>query len=361
MKIAQVCPRYFPYIGGIETHVEEISSRLLRMGNSVEILSTDPTGKLPHEEFIKGIKVRRFRSWAPNEAYYFSPGLYAFLRVFSSEFDIVHAHSFHAFPSLFAAWAKQTNLLVFTPHYHGMGHTFIRNALHKPYNIVAKRIFDSASLVIYVSEYEKKLLTKQFQIDQNNLKLIPNGINWSEFKGLEKILSGHITILYVGRLERYKRIDVLIRALNYLESGTKLEIVGSGPDKERLLNLSFQSGFSKEINFSERLDRKGLLEKYSIATTFVILSKSEAYGISVAEALAARTPCIVANNSGLSEWIDNKNCFGVNKPDDPKEVADAIRKSVNVVVKDVKILDWDEIAETTADAYRFALAKQMRY
>lgn len=46
MKIAQVCHRYYPYIGGVETRVEEISKRLVRKGFDVEVLTNDPSGKL---------------------------------------------------------------------------------------------------------------------------------------------------------------------------------------------------------------------------------------------------------------------------------------------------------------------------
>jgi 1,2-diacylglycerol 3-alpha-glucosyltransferase len=46
LKIAQVCPRYFPYIGGVETNVKEISERLVLENHDVEVITTDPSGKL---------------------------------------------------------------------------------------------------------------------------------------------------------------------------------------------------------------------------------------------------------------------------------------------------------------------------
>ena len=46
MKIAQVCPRYFPCIGGVETNVKEISERLVLENHDVEVITTDPSGKL---------------------------------------------------------------------------------------------------------------------------------------------------------------------------------------------------------------------------------------------------------------------------------------------------------------------------
>ncbi len=121
MRIAQVCPRYSPYIGGVETHVEEISKRLVRMGHEVTVISTDPSGKLPKEEVIDGVKVLRFPAFAPGDAYYMSPSLRSYVKK-AGEFDIVHAHGYHAFPAYFASFTKAPKF-IFTPHYHGHGHT----------------------------------------------------------------------------------------------------------------------------------------------------------------------------------------------------------------------------------------------
>jgi glycosyltransferase involved in cell wall biosynthesis len=96
MRIAQVVQRYFPYIGGLETHVAEISRRLVTKGFEVEILTTDPSGTLPREEMVNGLAVRRFKSWAPGEAYYFSGALKKFLAEKASGYDIVHAHAYHS-------------------------------------------------------------------------------------------------------------------------------------------------------------------------------------------------------------------------------------------------------------------------
>jgi len=62
MKIAKVCPRYHPYIGGIETHVKEVGERLAKKGFEVEVLLTDLFSKLPREEIIEKVKVKRFKS-----------------------------------------------------------------------------------------------------------------------------------------------------------------------------------------------------------------------------------------------------------------------------------------------------------
>ena len=355
MKIAQVCPRYYPQIGGVESHVSEISKRLAQMGHDVRVITTDSIGEMPRQEYIQDINVIRFKSWAPNDSYFFSLDLYRFLKSSSSEFDIVHAHSFHAFPALMTAYAKKTNALIFTPHYHGGGHSFVRDILHRPYGLIGKNIFIKADLVICVSDYERSLVTSKFHFDTSKLRVIPNGVDWKEFNGSAKKDVERITILYVGRLERYKRVDFLIRSLEYLERSTKLEIVGTGPDKARLAKICYELGLSDRVVFLDNLDRPALLESFRRASVLAQLSTKEAYGITVAEALASGTPCVVANNSGLSAWIDNTNCFGIVDADDPRQVALAITKAAGVVVSKAIVKDWDQVAEATLEAYNDAI------
>lgn len=132
MKIIQVCPRYYPDIGGVETHVKEISERLVKRGFEVEVVTTDPSGKLSKDDEINGVEVRRFRSLAPYDAYFFAPQIYFYLK--KANCDLIHAHSYHALPAFFAALAKRDRTFVFTSHYHGKGHTVLRNILHKHTN-----------------------------------------------------------------------------------------------------------------------------------------------------------------------------------------------------------------------------------
>ena len=105
MEVVQVCPLFFPHFGGIETHVREISKRLVKLGVDIKIYTTDPSGKLPKEENIDGVEVHRFRSYAPNSLYYFSPNLFFELGKLKRA-KIIHVHSFPDFPSLSAALVK---------------------------------------------------------------------------------------------------------------------------------------------------------------------------------------------------------------------------------------------------------------
>jgi len=350
MKLLYVCHRYFPYIGGIESHVRNIGERLA-VDNDVSVATTDPSGKLPKFELINNVKIYRFNSWAPNDAYFFSRGLKKFLHSKSNNFDIVHAHGYQAFPALYAALAKNNNQFVFSSHYHGTGHTPFRSLLLKPYKLIGRRTFDLADKIICVSEYEKQLVMADFNINDHKIVKIPNGIDSSEFLGIEKSQTAYKQILSVGRLEKYKGIHYLIAGLSRLDSNFMLNIVGDGPYEGALKNLVEKFHLENRVRFYKNLARKDLVQMYVDADLFVLLSNHESYGLAVAEALAAGTPCFVANVSALAEWIDNQNCFGVKYPIDVIEVNSLIKKIIGKKIKPKKLLDWSEVVQEHRNLY----------
>lgn len=359
MKIAQICPRYSPDIGGVETHVKEISERLVKAGHDVEVITTDPTGKLSKREMINGVKVIRFRSFAPGNAYFIAPQIYTYLK--KHDYNVIHAHSYHAFPAFFASLGRHGGKFVFTPHYHRRGHTLFRNLLHKPYRLLGKMIFSRADSVICVSEYEKKLVESDFKVAAKTVK-IPNGINLKEFeslrhpgKGSKRKVEREKNLLYVGRLEEYKGVQYIIQSLPELPD-FRLRIVGKGPYEPQLHNLAKSFEVEERVEWLKELSRKELLECYADADIFFMLSSHEAYGITVAEALAAGTPCIVAKGSALEEFVDGRNCIGIESPISKEKVADALKEIKTTEIKensgiDKKIMDWDEVSARIEKQY----------
>jgi glycosyltransferase involved in cell wall biosynthesis len=347
VKIVQVCPGYLPAIGGVEQHVRNISERLARE-HQVTVFATDPSGKLPKEEEISGVLVRRFKSFSPNNAYHISLQMRRELR--RSEFDIVHGHNYHAFPLLFSRFAKRSKFIV-TAHYHGHGHTLVRDFLLKLYKPFGSKVFQEADKIIAVSNFEKSLLIEDFQIPEAKIEVIPSGIPLHEFTGLKREDKGYKTILYIGRLEGYKGVQHVVRALPLLAESTCLQIVGQGPYKKKLIKLAAELGVGNRIEFRQDLPREELLHGYANADLFIMPSKHEAFGTAVAEALAARTPCIVANTSALKEWVDNENCFGTDYPIETEELAQLINKVMGKKVGDVKLWDWEQVVAELVEIY----------
>jgi glycosyltransferase involved in cell wall biosynthesis len=346
MKIVQVSPRYHPDIGGVETHVKEISERLAERGFEVEVVCTDPRGRHPHRETINGVAVKRFRSIAPDNAYFFAPQIYLYLK--RTRCDLIHAHGYHALPAFFASLAKGDRRFVFTPHYHGKGHTHFRDLLHKPYRLLGSRIFRSADRIVFDSLYEMRLAERDFGVPGEKAERITCGIDLDEFQrgGFER---DEGKILYVGRIEEYKGIQHIIRALHYL-CDRRLVVVGRGPYEQELRRLAEDLEVGDRIEWLRDLPREELLDHYRSAGVFVSLSSFEAFGITVAEALASGTPCIVAEDSALEEFVDGDSCFGLKRPININELALKIEE---LSEKDLsgsdprsdKIRSWDEVVD----------------
>jgi glycosyltransferase involved in cell wall biosynthesis len=154
-------------------------------------------------------------------------------------------------------------------------------------------------------------------------------------------------------------VQYLIEALPTLDANVRLEIVGKGFLKDFLKKRAKELKVDNRVLFFQDLSRKELLQKYADADAFVLLSRHEAYSIAVAEALVAGTPCIVANASALTEWIDNESCFGVNFPINISELSNLINSvlegKINIQAmkkwRKTKIMDWNDVATSLERIY----------
>jgi len=355
LKILQVCPFNYGEIGGVSVHVKSISERLAKR-HDVTVYATDPKMKYPRYEVVNGVKVERFKCYSPSDSYFLSWEMLFRLR--KTECDIVHAHCYHALPMHFSTLAKCGKFIV-TTHFHGVGHTPFRESLFKLFKPFGKRTLMKADKIIAVSEYEKSILCQWFGLKPDRVVVIPNGVNLSEFSGLKRQNHDYKSILYVGYLSSFKGPQYLVEVLPKLAKNVVLEIVGNGPLRPYLERRARELRVNDRVRFYQNLPRRELLQKYADADVFVLLSRYEAYSIVVAEALAAGTPCIVAKNSALSEWVDGETCFGVNLPINLGELAKLINNILDNGVDrrkmrkwvGTKILDWNEVADRLESIY----------
>jgi glycosyltransferase involved in cell wall biosynthesis len=347
MKILHVSPRHFPTVGGLQEHVKNISERLAER-HEVTVFTTDIAG-LPREEGVNGVLVKRFRSFSPNDAYHISLDMLKELR--RSQFDIVHGHNYHALPLFLSRYANRKRFIV-TPHYYRHGVTPFRDILIRLYKPFGKKIFQEADRVIALSNYEKDLLMEDFPVESKKIVVIPNGVNLKQFRGLEREEREYKTILCVARLEKFKGVQYAIQALPLLEESTRLEIVGKGPYKKNLIKLATKLGVAHRIDFYQDLCGRDMLNRYAKADLFMLLSKHEAQPISVLEALASKTPCIVANILALKEWVDNSNCFGIDYPIRSDQLAELIKRVMGRKIGDVKLWDWEQVVKEIVRIYQ---------
>jgi glycosyltransferase involved in cell wall biosynthesis len=220
--------------------------------------------------------------------------------------------------------------------------------LHIPYTFIGNYVFTKADQVLCDSAFEKHIIDRTFNTGIKSL-LLPIGVNtkdFDKFKDNKKSkLRDSKVILCVGRLEEYKGVQNILYVLSELPEAT-LQIVGKGNYANSLHNLSESLKIDHRVEWYSDLTRDQLVAMYVDADVYVTLSSHEAYGITVAEALLAGTPCVVARGSALEEFIDNQTCLGVNLPINKEELITSIRKLYNEERKyQGKIYDWDEITD----------------
>ncbi|MFA5397093.1 MAG: glycosyltransferase family 4 protein [Methanogenium sp.] len=350
MRIAQVCPRYYPAIGGVETIVKNISEQLITLGHTVDVITTDPTGRLPESEVINGVNVIRFKSFAPHEAFYIAPQIAKYFT--HHKYGVIHAHNYHALPAFYASMGNKDSGFVFSPYYHGSAHTTFRNLLMTPYRVFGQHIFDVSTHVICISKCEAKLVERDFEV-KNKIDIIPPGIDISDYIPREP--DEHL-LLYVGRLEEYKGVQYIVEALVNMPE-YQLCIIGSGPYEAKLRALAIQVGVGNRIQWLHNIPRSELVQYYSRAGAAIMLSSHESFGISVAEALAFGVPCVVVDNenSALGEFIDHKSCFGVVYPNDIISLIDAIQYAAkHKKVERIQQVDWQSTVRNIYNVYREA-------
>lgn len=136
------------------------------------------------------------------------------------------------------------------------------------------------------------------------------------------------TILYVGRVDKEKNIDVIIKAfvqvLNSVDA--QLVIAGQGKEKENLEDLTKQLGIGKNVTFTGLVPDKNLPLVYQTADIFVIASTAELQSIVTMEAMASGLPVIAANAVALPELVHHGQNGFLFKAGDWKSLAEHIIK-----------------------------------
>ncbi len=357
MRVALVCPRFAPDIGGIEEHVAQLGRRLAAAGADVQVLTQSGPGPAP-EETLAGMRVRRFRLPLPAHPDLPAPGLVAALGRLD-DVDVVHAHSYHALPALAASMTAGRAPLVLTPHFHGAGHTRLRNALHVAYRPLGRRLVARADAVVAVSPSEAALLDARFGAGARTT-VIPNGV--SDVPLGQPYRRSRTTVLACARLEPYKQVDVLIAALALLPDRMELVVVGDGPVRPDLEVLAARLGVADRVVFAGHVSDAELARWRGTASVFASASSHESFGLTVAEALAAGIPTVA---SDIAAHRDVVTMAGAGPraqlvPAEPATVAAAVGAALDrprPAAGACGLLGWDEVAERTLALYGSVLAR----
>ena len=139
------------------------------------------------------------------------------------------------------------------------------------------------------------------------IEVIPNGIDLEHYSPDPRgPAGGRPTLLFLGRLKRYKRIDLVLEAVAVLgEQGIDVEllIVGDGPESAALGAQAVRLGIEEHVRLLGFVSEERKLEILRRAWVHVLTSPKEGWGMSNMEAAACGVPSVVSDSPGLRESV----------------------------------------------------------
>jgi glycosyltransferase involved in cell wall biosynthesis len=260
-------------------------------------------------------------------------------KVRTTDADIVHAHNYHSFPLLFAALGIGDLPFVVTTHYHGGSASSFRNRLLSAYRPIGRQALHRADNIIAVSEWEQNQLEADFDIEA---VVIPNGIEVDRFKNADPFTHDRPYLLTTGRLEKYKGVQHVIRAMSTLPDYDLL-IAGNGSHRKKLQCIARKAEVENQVTFLGYVPDEQLPGLYAGASAFVTMSEFEAFGITVGEALAAGTQSVVREMTALRDWQKREGVVGVANPS-KNEIYRAIRAIEDTESPTPELSSWSDVA-----------------
>ena len=332
LHVLMVSCRYFPYIGGLETHVYEVARRLARQGITVTLLTTIPhtlSTSLPREEIVDGVRILRVTAWPPERDYYVAPEIYSIIK--QGKWDIVHCQGYHTcVPPIAMLAAKQANIPYMLSFHTGGDSSRFRTLFRGAQRMAMRPLIAQAERLIGPSKWEIDFFQQKLHLPAEKFIVIPNGSHHLS-SSVEPKQEGKNSplIVSVGRLERYKGHHRVIAAMpTVLEQipDAQLRIVGVGPYESSLRTMVKKLGIAEhvEIKGVPPGDAKGMATIIAQADLVTLLSEHEAQGIVVLEALAQGRPVLVAATSALQEFAEQGLARSVSLASDAEIVAQAI-------------------------------------
>jgi glycosyltransferase involved in cell wall biosynthesis len=193
--------------------------------------------------------------------------------------------------------------------------------------IIFKWVYKLTSRVICVSKAVKQFLLDIGEIPTHKGIVLYNPV--SAPKAFVKNTPSVFTIVCVGRLEKVKNQQVLIRAISRISQfPCKLILVGDGRERENLEELTLALGCKDRVEF---IGFSSEPERYlSAATLFVLPSLSEGFGIAVLEAMQQGLPCLCSRVGGVPEFLEEGKTGWLFTPNDEEELVTKLITIMNL-------------------------------
>ncbi|RLE27128.1 MAG: hypothetical protein DRJ65_03750 [Acidobacteria bacterium] len=296
-----------PEAGGAERYLYEVFSRLAHRGHRVRLLASTYPGAAATEE-LDGISVER----RGNRASFNFVALAACRRWSRNGDGDVVVENLCKIPFFTHRLGGGIPSLAIVHHLFG-------NTVYQETNLLAGtyvRAYEAllpigyrgAHLVAVSKSTSADLITRGICLEP--VELVPNGLHTDQLCPKPGVEPGpQPRLIYLGRLKRYKRIDLLIRAAARLRTdwpGLEVEIVGRGDHLGKLRQLVEELGLNGCVSFPGFVSEDEKLDRLRRAHALVYTSPKEGWGIGAIEASACGVPVVASDSPGLSEAVLNE-------------------------------------------------------
>jgi len=292
-----------PQAGGAEIHLQNVFGRLVKKGHSVTLVTSGWPGSESRAR-VDGIEIHRVGS-----RYTLSALLPIYYRnnLRHNEFDLV-LEDLNKVPFFSPLW---TNLPVTLLVHHLFGTSAYGGAsfpvatlsclLEVPIPLVYRGV-----PTIAVSESTADDLTRR-GMKRGQISVIPNGIEFETFTpGPHSDRYTKPTLLYLGRLKAYKKVEFILEAIALLSSkgvDCRLLVAGDGDYRGHLERLSKDLGINSRVTFLGYVTETKKIELLRKAWLHILTSSKEGWGITNLEAAACETPTVASDSPGLRDSV----------------------------------------------------------
>ncbi len=314
--------------GGMNVYIRELSHQLALRAHTIDIFTRrlDPHSptviRMDGRTRVIHIDAGGPRTEKGEMRHYlrrFRDGVLEFQRQEGIQYDLIHSHywlSGRVGEALKERWAVPHVVMFHTlgeakNRYHPQGH-------EPHYRVEGERtVALSADRVICGGEGERQMLMELYGVPPRRITTIPGGVDTRRFRPLGRARARRALgldpceplILFVGRIEPLKGIDVLLRAAASIETPYRLLIVGGDRKDARrkaaLRSLARRLGIAPKVTLRDAVPHEELPLYYSAADVCAVPSYYESFGLVAVEAMACAVPVVASRVGGLKETVQD--------------------------------------------------------
>lgn len=327
MKIIIGSESFSPNISGVAVHAELLAKNLARKGNKVYLFAPSRGLKTDWDNDFKEYKVLRLKSvinpFRDGFRVSFMPKKDIFTAATNIKPDLIHLQDPTSICSALLKFAKKNNIPVVATNHFSLDYVVSYLKYLKPFHPQIRyflkkhltRFYNQCNQILCPTETVKKDLIVRGV--ETPITAISNGVDLDRFFSysdpseirLKYHLPMNLIVLYVGRIDKDKNIEVMVRAIPEVCKKTNAHFVFAGlgdeiPKMKKLvekLKITRETSFLGKINYSSG----DLPLIYQIASVFAIPSTIETQSIVTLEAMASGLPIVAANAGALPELVSN--------------------------------------------------------